>query len=434
MGHPSLFANDTARFATAAVSAGIGAAMLVAAASPAAANPFDLRPSYRPQAQTAPAGSQRLAYRARDSKEKEKAPKVEDDVAAKAKGPLSVIISLDKQRLTLYSGDTPIAHSNVATGVPGHPTPTGVFSIIQKDRWHHSNIYSNAPMYYMQRITWSGVAMHQGYVPGGVPASHGCIRMPEAFAKQMWGITKMGARVIVTRPEITPSAVSSPKLFVYKAPPEPPKPAEPAVADNIATPDESVKAAYNSLETATPGTPKTTGQRQRVTAIDATSPDPTLAAAAKPLKPGPISVFISRKEGKIFVRKGFEPILDAPVTFASPDQPLGTHVFTALSMNDDNSSMRWSVVTVPNSLTATAPAKKVERTKLEKGKKQIEAVAPPAPHHVSSPAEALERVTIPQEALDRIQALMSAGASLTISDNGVSHETGKGTDFIVLTR
>ena len=66
-----------------------------------------------------------------------------------------------------------------------------------------------------------------------------------------------------------------------------------------------------------------------------------LAAAAKPLKPGPISVFISRKEGKIFVRKGFEPVLDAPVTFAQPNQPLGTHVYTALSMNDDNSSMRW---------------------------------------------------------------------------------------------
>ena len=93
---------------------------------------------------------------------------------------MSVIISLDKQQLTLYSGDQPIAHSRVSTGVPGHPTPTGVFSVIQKDRWHHSNIYSNAPMYYMQRITWSGVAMHQGYVPN-YAASHGCIRLPEAF-------------------------------------------------------------------------------------------------------------------------------------------------------------------------------------------------------------------------------------------------------------
>src|SRR5581483_4335445 len=286
-----------------------------------------------------------------------------------------------------------------------------------------SNIYGNAPMFYMQRITWSGVAMHQGYVTGQ-PASHGCIRLPEAFAKQLWGITKMGARVIVSRPELTPSAVSSPKLFVYKQPPEP-KPAEPAVADNaIATPDESVKAAYNSLEAATPAK-ATAKSGQRVTAIDLANPDPGVAAAAKPLKPGPISVFISRKEGKLFVRKGFEPILDAPVTFENPDQPLGTHVFTALAMNDDNSSMRWSVVTVPNSLAATT--KKVERTKVEKGKKgKTEVVvAPPAPvKAASTPVEALERITIPQDALDRIQALMSVGASLTISDNGISHETG----------
>ena len=103
----------------------------------------------------------------------------------------SVIISLDKQQLTLYSGDQPIAHSRVSTGMAGHSTPKGVFSVIQKDRWHHSNIYSNAPMYFMQRITWSGVAMHQGYVPN-YAASHGCIRLPEAFAKQMWGLTKLG--------------------------------------------------------------------------------------------------------------------------------------------------------------------------------------------------------------------------------------------------
>ena len=107
------------------------------------------------------------------------------------------------KHLTLYSDGQPIAHSRVSTGVPGHATPTGVFSVIQKDRWHRSNIYNNAPMYYMQRITWSGVAMHQGVVPSG-PASHGCIRLPEAFARQMWGITKLGARVIVTRGDVTP--------------------------------------------------------------------------------------------------------------------------------------------------------------------------------------------------------------------------------------
>ena len=79
----------------------------------------------------------------------------------------------------------------------------GVFSVIQKDRYHHSNIYSGAPMPYMQRITWGGVALHAGVLPG-YPASHGCIRMPGSFAVKMWGWTKMGARVIVTPGELSP--------------------------------------------------------------------------------------------------------------------------------------------------------------------------------------------------------------------------------------
>jgi lipoprotein-anchoring transpeptidase ErfK/SrfK len=421
------------------MSAGVGAAaLLVVAVSPAGAAPFDLWPSARTQAQSrSDASNQRFAYRSRESrgsrgsresKEKVAVKQASDDLAAKAKGPMSVIISLDKQHLTLYSGDQPIAHSRVSTGMAGHSTPKGVFSVIQKDRWHHSNIYSNAPMYYMQRITWSGVAMHQGYVPN-YPASHGCIRLPEAFAKQLWGITKLGARVIIARPELTPSAISSPKLFVFKQPPAPPKP--PEVAEQPTTvgisADATVKAAFNSVNAAPAVGTKA---NQRVTATDAPNSDPVLAAAAKPLKPGPISVFISRKEGKIFVRKGFEPVFDAPVTFAQPDQPLGTHVYTALSFNDDNSSLRWMVVTVPNA----QPTAKADRNRSRRGRKTEAVVTAPEPMITSTAAEALERVTIPQDALDRIQGLMSPGASLTIADQGLGGETGKGTDFIVVTR
>jgi hypothetical protein len=129
--------------------------------------------------------------------DKAKAVAKESELASKAKGVLTIAISIDKQQLTLYSDGVPIAHSQVSTGTPGHQTPTGVFSIIQKDRWHHSNIYGNAPMYFMQRITWSGVAMHEGVVPNH-PASHGCIRLPGAFARQLWGTTKLGVRVFVT--------------------------------------------------------------------------------------------------------------------------------------------------------------------------------------------------------------------------------------------
>src|SRR6185369_14760068 len=111
-------------------------------------------------------------------------------------------------------------------GMKGHSTPMGVFSVIQKHKLHHSNIYSNAPMPYMQRITWSGVAMHAGVLPG-YPASHGCIRMPMAFAMKMWNWTKMGARVVVTPGEMTPASFSHPLLVAQKVAPQP------VVADEI---------------------------------------------------------------------------------------------------------------------------------------------------------------------------------------------------------
>jgi hypothetical protein len=343
-----------------------------------------------------------------------------DDVAAKAKGVLSVIISIDKQQLTLYSDGQPIAHSRVSTGVPGHPTPTGVFSVIQKDRWHRSNLYYNAPMYFMQRVTWSGVAMHQGVVPRG-PASHGCIRLPEAFARQMWGITKLGVRVIIARSDVTPVAISNERLFTLKR--------EPAGSNGAAqaTSPETTGGVSVAMEFAQLGAQRDgTASDAMAYAIEPprdianTGPDLKFAEP-RPLKPGPISVFISRKESKLFVRKGFEPVFYVPVTFSEPDRPFGTHVFTALAVNDDNTTLRWNVVSVPGA--GPAPAKKSAKGK------HVEPVRP-----ASNATEALERVSIPPEALERISELMSPGASLVISDQGLGPETGKGTDFIVLTR
>ena len=92
------------------------------------------------------------------------------------------MISIKSQRVAVYSDGILAAKSNVSTGVPEHPTPTGVFSVIQKNRHHRSNIYSGAPMPFMQRITWSGIALHQGDLPGR-PASHGCIRLSQDFAQ-----------------------------------------------------------------------------------------------------------------------------------------------------------------------------------------------------------------------------------------------------------
>jgi lipoprotein-anchoring transpeptidase ErfK/SrfK len=133
--------------------------------------------------------------------------------------PLIITVSIQKQQVKVYDANGFFAEAPVSTGMPGHPTPMGVFSVIEKDRYHHSNIYSGAPMPFMQRITWSGVAMHAGVLPG-YPASHGCIRMPESFAIKMWGWTKMGARVIVTPGELsTPVSFTHPLLPAMKVMP-----------------------------------------------------------------------------------------------------------------------------------------------------------------------------------------------------------------------
>jgi hypothetical protein len=140
--------------------------------------------------------------------------------ASKPQGPLIIAISIERQNLKIYDANGFYAESPVSTGMRGHSTPMGVFSIIQKHKFHHSNIYSGAPMPYMQRITWSGVAMHAGVLPG-YPASHGCIRMPMAFAVKMWGWTRMGARVVITPGEMTPAKFSHPLLVAQKVVPQP---------------------------------------------------------------------------------------------------------------------------------------------------------------------------------------------------------------------
>jgi lipoprotein-anchoring transpeptidase ErfK/SrfK len=144
----------------------------------------------------------------------------EKEAGTKPQGPLVIVVSIDRQKVTVYDTKGVFAESPVSTGMKGHSTPMGVFSVIQKHKFHHSNIYSGAPMPYMQRITWSGVAMHAGVLPG-YPASHGCIRMPMAFAVKMWNWTRMGARVIVSPGQMSPQNFSHPLLASVRVPPQP---------------------------------------------------------------------------------------------------------------------------------------------------------------------------------------------------------------------
>jgi hypothetical protein len=469
-------------------------------------------------------------------------------------GPLQIFISINQQKLHLYSNGHHVADALVATGVPGHLTPMGVFSVIEKDRYHHSNIYSGAPMPYMQRITWSGVAMHEG-TGLGHPASHGCIRMPQEFAAKLWVLSKLGARVIIARSELAPSEFTDEHLFVHKDPPVAPvaviapavepvktaqaidpttandaaplqttpapaaksadadpsliddgkavaegaaagletedaapvaiantettgtvataapakiEPALPVAAEVAPAEQTKVEAAKNAIPALTPiidfaarlripsiiASPETAPRAPAATPVVAETaapvaedieplpidavpmPEARPANIAKILaeRAGPVAVFVSRKEGKIFVRQHFRPVFDAPITIADPQQPIGTHVFTAMEYQGDDSTFRWTAVTLPGE------APRVERHKDEKsGKgKHREAEAPAKPvGDLKSPQtarEALARIQIPQDVVDRIEQMMIPGSSLIVSDQGLGPETGEGTDFIVVTR
>jgi L,D-transpeptidase catalytic domain len=127
-------------------------------------------------------------------------------------GPVTVIISLKTQRAYAYRNGVPIGVSTVSTGKPGKETPTGVFTILQKAVKHRSNIYSNAPMPFMQRLTWGGIAMHAGNLPG-YPASHGCVRLPAEFAKLLFGVTSLGLTVVITNDPLAPEVAPAPTFL-----------------------------------------------------------------------------------------------------------------------------------------------------------------------------------------------------------------------------
>jgi hypothetical protein len=355
-------------------------------------------------------------------------------------GPLMIIVSIGSQHVSLYADGAFVARGPVSTGMHGHPTPVGVFTVLQKDRYHRSNIYSAAPMPYMQRITWSGVAIHQGVLPG-YPASHGCIRTSTDFAVRLWGITKLGVRVIVSRGDIAPAVIANPHLFALRTDPPPDVKPEPAVL-RVSDPPGGVVPATdrvladgddfnNPLElrgSAPAATPAT--EPAGPAPIDATKAAADAAMLAEPPRKGStISVFVSKKTNRLYVRQNWQPLFDVPVEIRDPDRPLGTHVFTALEVEKDGKNMRWSVVTMPGDALAAAerPVRHGKKSRLER-ETEVPEQKPSA-----SAGDALNRINIPQEAIERISEMLSPGSSLIVSDQPMSGETGTDTDFIILT-
>lgn len=124
-------------------------------------------------------------------------------------GPVVVVVSLDEQSIYVYRNGVAIAAGPISSGKPGYETPPGVYTILQKEREHYSNLYDDAPMPYMQRLTWDGIALHGGALPGH-PASHGCVRLPQTFAEKLFGITRRGGVVVVANSKVSPAPIAHP--------------------------------------------------------------------------------------------------------------------------------------------------------------------------------------------------------------------------------
>ena len=378
---------------------------------------------------------------------------------------LMAIVSIKNQHVTIYDADGWILRAPVSSGTKGRETPSGVFTVLQKDKDHRSNLYDDAWMPNMLRITWSGIALHGGPLPG-YPASHGCVRMPYGFADKLFDKVRMGMRVIIAPNDAEPVEFSHPALFVPKAEAIAAVPARvetftraadeaartateaknaAAAAAREAAPlmaslrklkglkasaDAALTRAEKALDSAKTDEAKARAEelKQKVadkvaelqTQLDtaeanakakldaaaaaqeaAKAAEAKRADAAKAVREAkvglePISVFISRQTQKLYVRRGYEAVLEVPVTIRDQDKPIGTHVFTAVARAGEG--LRWTAVTIDSGDNA-------------KG--------------------ALDRVSIPQDVLDRIAPTALPRSSIIVSDEPLNRETNQRTEFVV---
>jgi lipoprotein-anchoring transpeptidase ErfK/SrfK len=295
--------------------------------------------------------------------------------------PIMAIVSIKSQQVTIYDADGWIMRAPVSTGTVGRETPAGIFSVVDKDKDHHSSLYDDAWMPNMLRITWSGIALHGGPLPG-YAASHGCIRMPYEFAENLFDKARIGMRVIIAPSDVEPVEFSHPALFV----PNPEALATaPLRAETLTR--EAVAAARLA-------------DKAKSAAVLAAPDAKSLTALLRKLVElthEPVSIFISRATQRLYVRRGFEAILDVPITIRNPDKPIGTHVFTAVARTE--MGLRWTAITIDGGDDAK---------------------------------DALDRVTIPQDVLDRIASIALPGSSLIVSDEPLNHETNYRTEFVVV--
>ncbi len=264
-------------------------------------------------------------------------------------GPVAIIVSLPEQRVHVYRNGVEIAVSTCSTGKPGHETPTGVFTILEKDRNHHSSTYNDAPMPNMNRLTWSGIALHAGQLPG-YPASHGCVRLPLEFSKLLFTVTHLGTPVIIANAHSEPADIVHPgQVLTADAETE-----FASVADSKAnTPAAATPAAQVDHGTTTVAAgdvpaphlnPRDAGAAAPATetagaALQAVQP----AAATLPPVPA-TAILVSSADQKIIVLDNGEIVAEGTATIADPGDPLGHHVFILSDVNDTDGQLHWHTI------------------------------------------------------------------------------------------
>src|SRR5213083_1256927 len=220
-------------------------------------------------------------------------------------GPLLIVASVTEQVAYVYRNGIRIARSSVSTGRPGHRTPTGVFTILEKEVHHTSSIYKGAEMPYMERVTWGGIALHAGDLPG-YPDSHGCVRLPLEFSKLLFGVTMKGATVIIADTHSAPAETVHPGLFFARSG------------------EESEPEAAGQFEW---------------------NPDKSPA--------GPVSVIVSSADKTVYVCRNGMEIGGAGIPNPQVTLPLKDLVFSALQGTDPDGHLRWVQVTTKGKDTSS---------------------------------------------------------------------------------
>jgi len=376
--------------------------------------------------------------------------------------PLQIIVSKDQQNLVVYEGDQAIAQSPVSTGRPGHTTPSGIFSIIEKKEFHRSNLYSNAPMPWMQRITWSGLALHESNSVPKYPASHGCVRLPAKFAKALFGRTTTGYHVIITDAPVQPTRLDNPNMltprmgdenggFLSDASIRTPfgatdgKPIEVASNEVLPKLGAATRVVFDNDRSPirmliTRPTPKDI-KRNASRILDSAGFDTAVdfEGAIKGFQEAnglPVDGKFTPEfnaalykltghgtppNGQLLVRRDFKPLLNSPVMITDPDVALGTHFVEAWNVKRRSGKVDWFSVTLENELP-------------ESTKKRLGITVDLNNQYGDTTSDVINRIQIPDDIRLRLKSLLADGSSLTITDYSHEQETGENTDFITITK